>query len=147
MAAERSAGIILFKNTPDGRKYLVLHSSGSGSSRPDFWDFPKGILDKGETALEAAGREAKEEAGVEDLGLTTGFKETARYFTRREGKPVPKFVAMFLAEVKNDKIKLSWEHDKYEWLSYGEAYERISLQQMKEILEKAELFSAAYEPR
>jgi bis(5'-nucleosidyl)-tetraphosphatase len=140
MPVERSAGMIIFRNTPEGRRYLIIRASQSHIPKPDFWDFPKGILEKGETGLDAAEREAKEEVGIEDFELIPHFKETVNYFTRREGKPVPKFVAMFLAEVKNDKVNLSWEHDKYEWLRYEEAYKRISLPQMKKVLEKAEKF-------
>lgn len=140
MPVLKSAGIIIFRSTTQGRKYLVVHSSGTGegTSRPDFWDFPKGLLEKGEKGIDAAMREAKEEVGIEDFSFVDGFKETVRYFTRREGRSVPKFVAMFLAGVKDDKVKLSWEHDKYEWLSFAEAYKRISRQQMKEALKKAE---------
>lgn len=142
MSVERSAGIIIFRNTPKGREYLIVHASGTGegTSRPDFWDFPKGLLEKGEKGIDAAVREAKEEVGVENFLFVEGFKETVRYFTRREGRPVPKFVVMFLAEVKDDKVKLSWEHDKYEWLIFREGYKRISRRQMKEALEKAEKF-------
>ena len=142
MPVERSAGVIIFINTPQGRKYLVIHSSGTGEGtpRPDFWDFPKGLLEQGEKGVDAAVREAKEEAGIESFSFRDGFKETVRYFTRREGKPVPKFVVMFLAEVKDYGVKLSWEHDKYEWLSYEEARERISRAEMKKVLEAAEKF-------
>lgn len=125
---------------------MVLRASRSeseiakGKFVKEFWDFPKGQLEQGEKGIDAARREAKEEAGIEDYGIISEFKETARYFTRREGKPIPKFVAMFLAEVKTDKVKLSWEHDKYEWLAYNEALERITLPPMKETLRKAEQF-------
>ncbi len=146
MPAERSAGVILFRNTDEGRKYLVIRSTLSEARVSqqkkvrEFWDFPKGQLDKGETGLEAAKREAKEEVDIDEFQITPDFKETVRYFTWREGKPIPKFVAMFLAEAKTDKVKLSWEHDKYEWLSYEKAYERISLPQMKKALEAAKGF-------
>lgn len=140
MPVERSAGIIIFRNTPQGRRYLVIHASGTGegTSRPDFWDFPKGILEKGEKGIDAAVREAKEEAGIEDFNFIDGYKETVQYFTRRDGKSVPKFIALFLAETKNDKIKLSWEHDKYEWLLYEGARERISRAEMKKAFAVAE---------
>lgn len=140
MPALKSAGIIIFRNTPPGRKYLVVHSSGTGpgTSRPDFWDFPKGLLEKGEKGIDAAIREAKEEAGIEDFLLVDDFKETVRYFTHWEGKLVLKFTAMFLAETREGKIKLSWEHDKYEWLSFEEARQTISRPQMKRALEAAE---------
>lgn len=146
MPVERGAGIILFRKTPEGRKYLVLRSSrlesevDKGKSVKEFWDFPKGLLEGGETGIDAARREAQEEAGVKEYEIIPKFKETLRYFTRRGGKPIPKFVAMFLAEAKTDKVTLSWEHDKYEWLKYNEASERITLKEMKKALAHAEEF-------
>lgn len=146
MPVERSAGMILFRNTPRGRRYLVIRSSRGASiiaekkRIKEFWDLPKGILEKGEKGIDAARREVKEEVGIANLEITPNFKETVRYFTWREGKSILKFAALFLAEAKTDKIKLSWEHDKYEWLPHGEACERISLPQMREALKAAEEF-------
>jgi len=140
MPVERSAGIILFKKTAEGRQYLLLRSSRKDENKPEFWDFPKGVLEAKEKGLEAAIREAKEEAGVTDIEIIPEFKETAQYFTRREGKSIPKFVAMFLGETKKEKIELSWEHDKYEWLPFEEAHKKVSVPQMKEALKKAEEF-------
>ncbi|MDP3784618.1 MAG: NUDIX domain-containing protein [bacterium] len=139
MPVERSAGIIIFKNTPEERKYLVLHSrQAPGSSRPDFWDFSKGILEKGELGIDAARREAEEEIGLANLELIPDFKETVHYFTMRTGKPVPKYVAMFLAEVGDEKIALSEEHDRFEWLSFEDAFKRLTT--MKLTLKKADEF-------
>lgn len=135
MPADRSAGIIIFRETSRGRTYLLLRSSDR-----EFWDFPKGILDSGESAVHAARREAQEETGITDVEIIPLFKETLRYFTRREGKPTLKFVAMFLGRVADEKVRLSWEHDTALWLPYHEAHERISLPQMKRALEKAEAF-------
>lgn len=146
MPAERSAGMILFRRTAHGRKYLVIRSSrdestiAKGKTIREFWDFPKGRLEKGETGIDAARREAKEEIGMEDFELIPDFKETAQYFTRRDGKPVLKFVAMFVAESSKPDVKLSWEHDLYEWLPYQAAYNRITLIPMKQVLQAAERF-------
>lgn len=140
MPAIRSAGIIFFRKTPHGRKYLVVRSSRDIPERGEFWDFPKGELNAGEKGIDAAKREAKEEAGIGHFEVLEEFKETARYFTRKHKKPALKFVALFLARVRNQKITLSWEHDRYEWLSYHKARERISLPQMKRALEAAEKF-------
>ncbi len=144
MPVERSAGIIIYRDTPEGRKYLVLRSSrdtstlAPGKAVKEFWDVPKGQLEQGETGIQAARREAKEEAGYADIEIVPDFKETIRYFTMRTGKPVPKFVALFLGRVSSDAVTLSWEHDKAEWLSYEEAKARVSLKPMKEAIEKAE---------
>lgn len=144
MPVERSAGIIIFQNAPEGRRYLVLRSSRTDPQTAknkrvkEFWDFPKGRLESGETGLDAARREAGEEAGIHDFAIIEGFKETVHYFTWRDKKPIPKFVAMFLAEVKNDRVKLSWEHDKHEWLPYEQAHDMLTLPQMKKALRAAE---------
>ena len=144
MPAERSAGIIFFRNTAEGRRYLIIRSSYHGKDgKYNFWDFPKGLLEKGEEGIDAAKREAKEEAGIKDFKIVPEFKETVRYFVRDRAwgkKAVLKFVALFLAEVKKDKVKLSWEHDEYAWFPYKEAYERLSRREMKKALESAKSF-------
>lgn len=146
MPVERSAGIILFRNTPEGRKYLVIRSSRGASiiaekkKIKEFWDLPKGILNKGESGIDAARREAGEEVGINDVEVFPDFKKTVQYFTWRDGKRVMKFVALFLAESPAGVVTLSWEHDKAEWLLYTEAKTRITLRQMKEALEAAEEF-------
>lgn len=142
MPVERSAGIILYQKTPRGRRYLVIRSSSHIPKRGEFWDFPKGRLEKGETGIQTAEREAREEVGIEKFEIVPGFKETVRYFTWRDGKRVPKFVALFLARAKTDRVKLSWEHDQHAWLPYVEARERVSLPQMKKALDAAEQFLA-----
>lgn len=109
-----------------------------GGERPDFWDFPKGLLDGGEKGIDAAVRETKEETGIHELEFVPEFKETVHYFTRREGKSIPKFVALFLARSQSDAVALSWEHDRFEWLPYEEARECLTRPEMKKALEKAE---------
>lgn len=106
--------------------------------RPEFWDIPKGELEKGESGIEAAKREVKEETGIENFKFIEDFKFTARYFIKREEKTIPKFVAVFLAEAKNEKIKLSFEHDIYEWASLDEALKKLST--MKKALISADEF-------
>lgn len=129
------------KISKKSRNGIKGHSKGVGVN---FWDFPKGLLDKGEKGIDAAKREAKEEAGIIRFKLVDGFKETARYFVRHDWdktkKAKLKFAAMFLAKAATSKVKLSWEHDKYEWLPYEKARERITKPELKKALEKAEKF-------
>lgn len=143
MPVERSAGIIIFRNTPEGRKYLILRSSKHLPKRGEFWDIPKGRLEKGESGLEAARREAREEAGLGDFEIIPEFKETVRYFTWREGKRAIKFVAVFLAKTQSEEIKLSWEHDTYAWLPFKEAQAKLLVKEIKEVIEKAHDFLQA----
>ena len=148
LPVERSAGIILFRDIHDGRRYLVIRSSYHGKDgKHNFWDFPKGLLESKEPTLDAAKREAKEEVGISEFEIIPNFKETVQYFIRRDRdkKATLKFVALFLAEAKSNGVTLSWEHDAYEWLSFEEARERISMPPMKKALEKAEAYLAPQE--
>lgn len=54
--AERGAGGVVFDDT--GNVLLLRHASG-------HWVFPKGHVEAGETEIEAALREVREESGVE----------------------------------------------------------------------------------
>jgi len=146
MPVERSAGIIIYRDTPEGRRYLLLRASrgestlASGKNVKEFWDFPKGLLEKRESGIEAARREAEEEAGLGDIEIIQGFKQTVQYFTFRTGKSVPKYVAMFLGRVASRAVTLSWEHDQYSWLGYEDARSRLAIPKMKDALKAAEGF-------
>lgn len=141
MPVERSAGVIFFNEIKGNRRYLILHSTPS-SDYPDFWDFSKGVLEGNEVGVDAALREAKEETGIVDFRIVDGFKYTARYFRKNRGGTgvIPKFVTLFLARAKSDTVTLSWEHERYEWLPYKEACERLTNKEMKKALEAAEIF-------
>ncbi len=90
-------------------------------------------------------REGREETGIKNFSLVSGFKKTVRYFTRRDGKPVPKFVAVFLARAHETKVELSWEHDKCQWATFSEAMQKLTT--MKPALEKADTFLSQPAPK
>jgi hypothetical protein len=45
-----------------------------------------------------------------------------------------------LAETKEKNVQISFEHIGYEWLPYEEAIKRLTFQNAKEILQKANEF-------
>jgi len=143
---ERSAGVVIFRNTPKGRKYLLLHypvmKSASGKKRGGHWDFTKGHLEKKETSLEAAQRESREETGITRLDFVSGFKETIKYFLNYKNGNKLKFVVFFLAETAQKRIKISQEHRDFVWLPFAEAMSKITFKNAKNILQKAENFLA-----
>jgi 8-oxo-(d)GTP phosphatase len=55
----RAAGGVITREGPNGTEVVLVHRP-----RYDDWSFPKGKLDPGETELEAALREVKEETGL-----------------------------------------------------------------------------------
>jgi 8-oxo-dGTP pyrophosphatase MutT (NUDIX family) len=65
----RSAVLMLFGEGTDGPDLLLTERSHTMRSHPGQVSFPGGALDPGETAVEAALREAEEEAGVEPSGV------------------------------------------------------------------------------
>lgn len=134
MEFEKSAGVVVFRKTNEEIFYLLLKSTSG------HLDFPKGNVEKGETEEQTTIREAEEETGLKDITLIPGFKESIKYFYRRERKPINKEVVYFLGETKTADVRISWEHVGFEWLSYGEAMERIDFQNTKIVLKKANMF-------
>lgn len=65
----RSAVLMLFGEGTDGPDLLLTERSHTMRSHPGQVAFPGGALDPGETAVQAALREAEEEAGIEPAGV------------------------------------------------------------------------------
>jgi 8-oxo-dGTP pyrophosphatase MutT (NUDIX family) len=139
MPIEKSAGAVIFykDNVSKGIFYLLLHYPNiSHRADKDYWDLPKGHLERGETSEEAARREVKEETGL-DIEILPNFKETIRYFFRWEGKNVLKFVTFFWAETKSKEVEISDEHIGFEWLPFEEAVAKVAFKNAKEMIKKA----------
>jgi len=66
---KQSAGVLLYREGTEGIEVLLVHPSGAYNRRSP-WSIPKGIIDEGETAEQAARRECFEETGVRAGELT-----------------------------------------------------------------------------
>ena len=137
MSREKSAGAIIFRKEEDNIHYLLLHYPSGSRASKDYWDFPKGHIEKEEKEIETAGREVEEETGLKELEFISGFKEQIEYFFKLKGETVFKTVVFFLAETKTKEIKISFEHIGYQWLPYKEAQEQLTFDNAKTILKKA----------
>lgn len=134
MPQEKSCGAVVFRQKDGMVKYLCLHYEAG------HWDFPKGHQEKNETEERAAHREIKEETGIEDIELLEGFKETITYFYKKGEETVHKEVVFFLAQSATEDITLSNEHIGYAWLSYEHAEKKLTFNNSKELLKKADKF-------
>ncbi|PIS39052.1 MAG: diadenosine tetraphosphate hydrolase [Candidatus Nealsonbacteria bacterium CG08_land_8_20_14_0_20_43_11] len=140
MALEKSAGAVVFRRENNKIYYLLLHYPSSAKAAKDYWDFPKGHLDKGEDELAAAHREIEEETGLKDVKFIESFKEWIKYFFRFKGKNIFKIVTFFLTEAKTSEIKVSTEHLGYQWLEYEPALAALTFKNAQGILKKADEF-------
>lgn len=144
MPVEKSAGAIIFyKGENKKLEYLLLHYPGSGEKAKDFWDFPKGHIEKGETEVDTVRREVKEETSLENIEFISHFRTSIRYFFRKEGKTIFKIVVFYLARARTKEVKISFEHIGFKWLPYEKALEMVTYKNAKMVLEKAHQFLVA----
>lgn len=128
---EKSSGTVIFRDTPEGIVFLLLHYPSG------HWDFVKGKMEKGENSLDTVIREAKEETGISDLNFVEGFEENIEYDFQFEGELIHKKVVFYLAKTNTEKIIISHEHLDFVWLDYKSAFEKITYQNAKSVLSKA----------
>ena len=113
-----SAGVIVVRFINNIPHYLLLQVYG-------YWDFPKGLVDKGEDPQTGAIREVKEETDLADLNFRWGhdYRETSPY---RNGRKIARY---YLAESTEGEVYLPIspelghpEHDNFKWLAYKSAH-------------------------
>jgi len=134
MREQKSAGIVLFRNASNKNEFLLLNYPQG------HWDFVKGKMEVGETPHETVRREMREETGISNFKLIKGFEEYVEYNFRFKNEAVHKKVIFFLAKTDLKKISLSHEHNDYLWLGYNDALKKITFENAKNILAKANKF-------
>jgi 8-oxo-dGTP pyrophosphatase MutT (NUDIX family) len=116
--AERilSAGVVIVRRAAGGWHVLLLRAY-------NYWDCPKGLVEPGESPLEAARREAREEAGIDDLEFRWGEAcvETEPY---AKNKVARYYVAESPAATVNLPVSAELgraEHHEFRWLDFTAA--------------------------
>ncbi len=141
MIEETSAGALVFRDDPvrSTRLFLVLHYPAG------HWDFPKGALEKGETEEQAAKREIFEESGIRVDSFIPGFRKEIEYYYRRQNNLAHKRVIFFLAKTSESKVRISFEHSGYDWLTYDQLIRRLTFENAKNVLREANEFLSRQE--
>lgn len=138
MPSEHSAGIIPFYQRGEKRKYLLL-LSGITTAR-DYWEFPKGLIEKGESLQDAAIREFHEETGLARCTLIPGFKQLLKYVYKRDGQFIFKTVTYFIGKTTSMKVKISWESRGFAWAEREEILQKVKHKNLREIFLAADAF-------
>jgi 8-oxo-dGTP pyrophosphatase MutT (NUDIX family) len=113
-----SCGIVLARRTETGWMTLLLRAY-------QHWDFPKGFCEEGETPVEAAIREVREETSIDDVVFAWGDRytetgpysrgKTARYYL---GRTSQEDVVMGPSPQTGEP-----EHHEWRWVDFDEAYD------------------------
>ena len=135
MRREFSAGGVVVRRLRGGWRFAAIQPAGK-----DVWALPKGLIDKGETAAEAALRESAEETGVaaqlvEKLG-------DVRYVYTWEGERIFKVVSFFLFRWRSGRIGelpagMELEVAEARWLPLDEAPRLLAYGGEREMAKKA----------
>jgi predicted NUDIX family NTP pyrophosphohydrolase len=138
-----SAGILMYRDGPSGREFLLVHPGGPFWVKKDegVWSIPKGEFTDGEDPLDAARREFEEELGtavVGDFMQLTPIKQ-------KSGKVVHAWAVrgdFDVAEVKSNLFSMEWppksgrqqefpEVDRAEWFDLETARKKILAAQVE----------------
>ena len=129
----KSCGFIVYKRVNNKKFYLVIRSLNG-----DF-GFPKGHTEPGESEIETAIRELKEETGIE-VKIIEGFRRQIEYELRNIPNTIKQSV-YFLGECTSDKIICQEsEVSEARFFSYEDAIKILSFEKTKSILIDAEKF-------
>ncbi|MDH2906352.1 MAG: NUDIX domain-containing protein [Methanomassiliicoccales archaeon] len=109
-------------------EYLLLKRP---ESRDGSWAPLTGHVEKGEQLLDALEREIKEETGIEELSYTLDLR--VPYNFSKGDEEIEEH--SFGVQVATKEVKLSDEHEAFEWVTYEEAARRLKWPQQKTSLQ------------
>lgn len=128
---ELSAGGVIFRQLGGAVQVLLIKDSY------DNWGFPKGHIEAGESSLEAALRECREETGLERLTVVAELGASDWYFRSAETL-VHKFCDYFLLEA-DPEAEARPQHsegiDLLVWLPPEGALQRVTYANARHMLE------------
>jgi 8-oxo-dGTP pyrophosphatase MutT (NUDIX family) len=130
---ERSAGGVVFRMDAGQPLFLLIRDSYQN------WGFPKGHIEPGEQADDAARREVSEETGLAGL-VVRGAIDTIDWFFRFRGQLIHKSCQFFLMESveavtspqRNEGITAC------RWITFEEAETLISYSNARDVLRRAQ---------
>ena len=135
---ETSAGGVVYRLHEGRALFLLIRDSYQN------WGFPKGHLERGERAEDAAEREVREETGLDELTMR-GRIETIDWYFRFRGQLIHKVCHFYLMETGQATTKPQHAEGitACRWVPYEEAREAISYANARKVLARAQEMIAA----
>ncbi len=129
---ETSAGGVVHRRIAGSSHVLLIRD------RNKHWGFPKGHLEAGETAEQAALREVHEETGLDSLSVERRLRTIDWYF-RFRGRVIHKFCHFFLLHSASGEPTPRREEGitACEWLPVDRALSRVSYENARGVLREA----------
>ena len=120
MKKEKSCGTIIIKND---EVLIIKQQSG-------FCGFPKGHVEIGETEIETAIRETKEETNI-DVEVNENLRFEMSYIT---DKNIDKTVVFFVAKPLNEKLIIQEEElSDAKWVKFNEVEDNLTFDNAKKL--------------
>jgi 8-oxo-dGTP pyrophosphatase MutT (NUDIX family) len=131
-AREFSAGGVVVR----GDDVVVIVPTRRAADGSRVLALPKGHVDPGETPIEAATREVREETGI--VAAPVRELGESRYWYRRDGRTIAKAVAFFLFDfVEGDIADHDDEVEEVRWIPLADAQSALSHAAEREMVELA----------
>ena len=121
MRQEKSCGTIVINDN----KVLVIRQ------KQGFWGFPKGHIEEGESEIQTAIRETKEETNL-DVVIEDETRFCLNYIIA--DKQINKYVVYFIAKAINNDVKLQIEEiDDIAWVDIEKVEDILTFDNLQEL--------------
>jgi len=130
----RQAGAIPFRHDPDGLRVLLITSRDTGR-----WVIPKGGIEKGFTAAQAAAQEAYEEAGVK--GIISEMMLGIYTYSKRLSSGVARPTTVEVYALQVEKLLKKWperSERRLKWMAVAKAVRLVQEPGMAILLRRLE---------
>jgi bis(5'-nucleosidyl)-tetraphosphatase len=139
-----SCGVFVMRRKHGKIEFLLMRHA-------DRLDFAKGHIEEGESEMDCALRELREETGIstDQIHIESNFRYTVSYvarYKRFDYQPVTKTLVLYLGWVSGDTEPEVSEHAGYEWYQWNPPH-KIQEQAIDPVLQYVENYFLTREDR
>lgn len=141
---DKSIGFIPIRFVNGEYLFLVIHQTA------DYWGFPKGHAEAGETELETAKRELCEETGLCQIKALPNFRYVQNYSYAKNEKIINREVVFFVGLVDTTTENLSLQKAEVQagqWLNYKKALQQLTYKENHKMLKAVQEFLEKEKPQ